>query len=163
MTLRTVLLFLAALTLGGTLLLYIQEKPSADMVFSTEAHLISLSATAISFTAPKGTKRIRVTTENGAEYFTDCLAIPFVCADEAGNKHPISVRAYELSSKVIWPISVNVQGRTVITNEDSRRMYELYLEQEKNMVVRLGLSLAAVFIFFAIKIARRQTPTPSAT
>jgi hypothetical protein len=42
-------------------------------------------------------------------------------------------------------------------------MYELYLEQEKNMVVRLGLSLAAVFIFFAIKIARRQTPTPSAT
>jgi len=163
MTLRTILLFLSVLTLGGTLILYIHERPSAELVFGTEAHVISLSGTAISFSAPKGTKRVRLTAANGAEYFTDCLAIPFVCAEAAGTTHPISVLAYELSSKVIWPISVTVQGHTVVAKEDSRRMYGLYLEQEKNMYLRLGLSLAAVFIFFFIKIGMRQIPPKSAS
>lgn len=162
MNTRKTLLVLACLILGGTLFFYIQEKPSSDVVFNTEANLISLSGTAISFSAPKGAKRIRVTTANGAEYYTDCLAIPFVCADATGIQHPINFRGYKLSSNLVWPVSVNEQGRTVVTNQDSRRMYELYLEQERNMILRLGLSLAAVFIYFSIKMGVRQIPPSSA-
>ncbi|RIX44637.1 MAG: hypothetical protein D3M94_14200 [Rhodocyclales bacterium GT-UBC] len=161
MNIRIILLFLTAVTLGGTLLLYVQEKPTADVVFSADAHLLPLTATAISFSAPKGTKRIRLTTESGTEFFTDCLAIPFVCAEEAGIKHPVKVLAYELSSNVIWPIFVTAQGHSVVTDDDSRRMYELYLEQEMNMYLRLGLSLAAVFIFYIFKIGREQNLPPS--
>jgi len=153
MTLRPVFLLFMVLSLAGALFLWSRDMPRAKAVFDPSNKFIQISAAAGAY-SPKGKKVVRLVTKTGAEYFTDCLAMNFVCDEAAGIRLPVEVTAYRLSSRLIWPISASINARTVLTPESSQLLYELYAERE-GASYRFPLALAAAFAVFSIWFGKR--------
>ncbi len=156
MTFRPILLFFAALSLAGTLWLWWCEPPSVQKVFDSDSPVIELTGLASTYATPRGVTRIRMVTSDGKVFFTDCLAIPFVCTGSSGFSHSVKVSAFFASgTPIFWPVSVvNTDGRTVVTAEASRQMYALFMEREGSLY-RFLLALAAAFVVFAIWFGKR--------
>lgn len=155
MTFRPVLLFFAILSLAGALFLWWKEPPSEQTVFGTGSEVIELTGSASPYTTPRGVTRIRLVTPNGKAYFTDCLAMLFVCADVGRSSQPVKVNAvFASSSQIFWPVSVSLEGRTVVTKEVSRQAYALFIERGATLY-RFPLALSAAFVVFAIWFGKR--------
>lgn len=155
-TFRPILLFFAALSLVGALWFWWREPPSVQKVFDSGSPVIELTGLASTYATPRGVTRIRMVTSGGRVFFTDCLAIPFVCTGSSGFSHPVKVSAFFASdAPIFWPVSVvNTDGRTVVTVEAGRQTYALFIEREGSLY-RFPLALAAAFVVFAIWFGKR--------
>ena len=155
MTLRPVLLFFALLSLLGAAFFWFRTPPDANSIFRPSSGTVELSGSATSFRAPKSSEqRIQVVTTSGAAFFTDCLAIPDICADPAGTSRMISATTYFLTPGVFWPIEVRENGLTIVSKEYSEQAYRLHIEREATLY-RLPLGLALALALFAVWFGKR--------
>jgi hypothetical protein len=155
MTLRPILLFFALLSFLGAAFLWFRTPPDANSIFRPSNGTVELSGSATSFRAPRGgEQRIRVVTASGADFFTDCLAIPAVCVDPTGTARTISATTYFLTPRVFWPVEVRENGQTIVSKEYSEQAYRLHTEQEATLY-RLPLGLALALALFAVWFGKR--------
>lgn len=155
MTLRPVLLFFALLSFLGAVFLWFRTPPAEDSVFGPGATIKELTGTATTFRPPKGSEdSVRLLTANGAELYTDCLAIPVVCSGPRNTTYMLSVVAHFLTPSVFWPISVSQLDKPIVTRTSSVEAYRLYVEKEGTLY-RLPLALAAFFVIGAVWLGNR--------
>ena len=154
MKLRPIIFIFAALSFLGALLVWRSEPPSASEVF-TSREVKALSGMAAPYSTPKGVTRVRIQTNKGAIYFTDCLALLEVCSGEKGAQRPIDVHAVLLTQQEIWPITASVNGREIVNSASSKNSYDLFVEREGELY-RLPLLLGVVLVIFAYWFGNRS-------
>jgi hypothetical protein len=154
-TFRPILLTLALLLLVWALSLWWREPPSEKTVFDTGVAPTELAGVAGRYTAARGVPLVRLITPNGMAYFTDCLAMLFVCTKEGASSQTVKVHAVFTSfNRIFWPVSVEAEGRTVVNKEASRQAYALFVEREATLY-RFPLALSAAFVVLAIVFGKR--------
>lgn len=153
MTLRPILLFFAALSFLGALLLWRSEPPQLAKIFGSRKS-VELQGHAETYTAPRGSMRVRIRTTTGTVYFTDCLAIMQVCSASQGAQLPVVAQAVLTSPRVFWPLSVTSRGTVLVSTEASARAYQVFVEREESLY-RLPLYLGIAFLVFAVWFGRR--------
>lgn len=155
MTLRHVLLFFALLSFLGATFLWFRTPPDENAIFGPGATTSELTGTAATYRAPKGSEdRIRFVTPNGAEFYTDCLAVPVVCAGPRDTTYTLPITAHLLTPTVFWPISASEHGKAIVTREYSLQAYRIHVEKEGTLY-RLPLALAIFFAIVAIWFGNR--------
>jgi len=155
MTLRPVLLFFALLSFVGATFLWFRTPPNENAIFGPSAITKDLAGSATTYRAPKGSEdRVRLVTPNGAEFYTDCLAIPLVCSGPRDTTYILSITAHLLTPTVFWPISASEHGKAIVTREYSLQAYRIHIEKE-GVLYRLPLTLAAFFLIAAIWFGNR--------
>ena len=155
MTLRPILLFFGLLSFLGAAFLWFRTPPDENTIFGPGAMTSQLTGSATSYRAPKGSEdRVRFLTDNGAEFFSDCLVLPVVCSSPGRATDTLSVTAHFLTPSVFWPISASQHGQAVVTRENSLEAYRIHVEKDGKLY-RLPLALAVFFFIAAFWFGNR--------
>ena len=154
MRFRTALSLMSGLLLGGAAYLWVSSPESPESVFAALERRQPMSGTAVRTITARGAEQVRLELEDGGVGYTDCLAMPFVCAGERRAIFAVAGEVLPLEHRVFWPVTVVRQGRAELSVAESREAYERYYARESTRY-RLPLALAVMLFVLARWIGRR--------
>ena len=153
MLFRPALFLMAGLAFAGSGYLWLTTPPTPEVVFSAQEGRQAMSGKAVRSITARGGEQVRLELDGGGVGHTDCLAMPFVCADERRAIFAVAGEVLPLEHGVLWPVSVVRQGRAELSVSESRLAYERYYERESTRY-RLPFAIAVALLALARWIGR---------